>query len=331
MLDVGARSAMTSRQATPHLAHRGDLDGLRGLAIALVLLEHTGLRGAGAAQMLPFSPAMAGVTAFFVLSGYLITGGLVLENPINLRHFYLRRVVRLAPAFSVLLACTAVVGVLGLWSHPWLPGMAVSLAYVSNFAQIAGVDLGLLGHTWTLAIEEQFYVIWPLAMLVVPRRRLVPVAVGGAALGCFLYATGSTPGSYHSTITNGGALLAGCAVALLDVRLPRLFGLFGVALIWSGAIFWSQAAATVGAVLVVSSPIAALTPLAGLGRRAYSLYLWSWPLTMILGGAVALPVTLGIAEGSFRLIERPVLERFRRRTMPRPVVSANGALGTQPV
>jgi hypothetical protein len=96
-----------------------------------------------------------------------------------------------------------------------------------------------------------------------------------------MYAAGIGP-THHSTITNGGAILAGCAVALTGARLPSVAGLIGVALIPSGALFWAQPVIVAGAILTISAPIIALVPLAPLGRRAYSVYLWSWPF--VLGG-----------------------------------------------
>jgi peptidoglycan/LPS O-acetylase OafA/YrhL len=291
-------------------SRRTDLDGLRGLAIALVLVEHTGVDRVTLGQVLPFTPAMAGVTVFFTLSGYLITKGLLTEDWIRLRSFYARRAVRLGPALLVVVAFTVVLESTGLLARPWQPGVIGTLLYVSNWLHIAGVDLGGLGHTWSLAIEEQFYIAWPLILIVWPRRYLLPLAAAGAVAGCAMYWLGIGP-VYHSTFTNGGALLAGCAMAIWGRTLPRWANSLGIALILVSALVWWQGMAVAGACLVVATTGSALLPLAAVGRRAYSIYLWSWPLVMIVGGPAALLPTLLVAELSYRLIERPIMARFR--------------------
>jgi peptidoglycan/LPS O-acetylase OafA/YrhL len=154
-------------------------------------------------------------------------------------------------------------------------------------------------------------------MLAVPRRWLIPGTIGLAVVGSALYATRSGPW-FYSTLTNGAGLMAGCATAMLGRRLPAIAGLFGVALIGASAILWSQPLAVLGGVLVVTSPIDALLPLAPIGRRAYSLYLWSWPLVVLVGGPMALPLTIAAAELSYRSVERPVLARLHDRLRARP-------------
>ena len=315
-MDRSDRGAAATRGMT---RHRPDLDGLRGLAILLVLIEHTAFTGSS--YLLPFAPGMVGVTTFFVLSGYLITSLLLREQPIDLRNFYLRRAVRLGPALLVLIVAVVVASIIGLNPFPWVPGVLSTLFYVSNWTDVAGVPTGLLGHTWSLAIEEQFYLLWPLAMILLPRRSLLPVATVLAVGGCLMYALNIGP-VYYSTFTNGGAILAGCAAALAGRMLPRIAGLLGIALIVIGAFGWSQSLAVTGAVLVVLAPVDALLPIAPLGRRAYSLYLWSWPFVLLVGGPVALPLTLIAAELSYRLVERPVLSRFHDRLAARSPGSA---------
>jgi peptidoglycan/LPS O-acetylase OafA/YrhL len=105
--------------------YRVDLDGLRGLVIDLVLGEHAGVGSAGGSQSLPFSPALAGVTTFFVLSGYLITRLLASVERIDLRNFYLRRVIRPGPERLVLIT---VISLVGLSSGGLIHGWPVPLA-----------------------------------------------------------------------------------------------------------------------------------------------------------------------------------------------------------
>src|SRR3954471_5621138 len=153
-------------------AHRPDIDGLRARAIVPVVLYHVGARGCFG--------GFVGVDVFFVISGYLITGILVRElerGGISLRDFYRRRVLRIFPALFAMLAACAVVA----WAT-MLPGEFAAFAR-STFATAlfssnlffwresgyfapAAHSLPLL-HTWSLAVEEQFYLFWPLILMAV--------------------------------------------------------------------------------------------------------------------------------------------------------------------
>lgn len=286
-----------SSAASTVSAHREDLDGLRGLAILLVMIDHT--------DLLPVTSGIAGVTAFFVLSGYLITGTLLREKDqsgIRLRAFYGRRVRRLAPALVVLLIVVVFLGIFGI-AEPWIIGVLSAMAYVANWAM--SQQLGLMGHAWSLAIEEQFYLIWPLVMIIAPRHWLLRIAVIGAVAGSAMFI--AWPSEIFSTFTNGGAIMLGCAVAIWGRQLRGLVGSVGIALVVAGALFTSPIAAVLGAGLVVSSVTPALIPLAPIGRRAYSLYLWNWPLTILVGPIVGIWLTFIVGECSFRFVERRFL------------------------
>ena len=298
-----------------HDSRRLDLDGLRGLAISFVVFSHT--------DIYPMALGMTGVAMFFVLSGFIITRLLLREERIDLRSFYLRRALRLFPALWLMLAFVAVVGLAGGWASGWLAGIAGALTYSSNWLLMSGADLGPVFHAWSLAIEEQFYLVWPLALVIVPRRFLLPLALAGAFAGTTLHNVwkGPNDAAYFSSFTNAGALLAGCAVALSGRRLPRLAGSLGIALIFVGGILTSQLAAVLGASLVVASEAPALTPLAWIGRRAYGLYLWNWPLD-ILFPAAGIPVVIATfvcAEFSWRFVEQPLSRRFHARLRPRGI------------
>jgi peptidoglycan/LPS O-acetylase OafA/YrhL len=212
-----------------HLGYRRWLDGLRGLAILLVLAFHLGLLPGGS----------LGVDVFFVLSGFLITALLVEEwqgrAAISLRAFYVRRALRLLPAFLILL------GVCGLYSL-WLPTseatalrkqMVVAACYVSNWPRVHGVGMATLGYTWSLSVEEQFYLLWPVLLYGLLRlglsRRRVFLLVGGGILGsallrAVLYRLHPVAGPektanvirlYMGLDTRADALLVGCLVGLL--------------------------------------------------------------------------------------------------------------------
>jgi peptidoglycan/LPS O-acetylase OafA/YrhL len=144
------------------LGYQPALDGLRGLAVIQVLLFHARLPG--------FVNGDVGVGVFFVLSGFLITFLIMSElartGKFSLRNFYLRRVRRLLPAYAVVMTF-CVVAALTIWDLPTLRGAMASVFYVSNWALalVPNKGLGMLHHTWTLSIEEQFYLVWPALLL----------------------------------------------------------------------------------------------------------------------------------------------------------------------
>jgi peptidoglycan/LPS O-acetylase OafA/YrhL len=203
------------------------LDGLRALAVLGVLLVHTW----GDA----FPGGWVGVDVFFVLSGYLITSILLAEHGrtgrISFRRFYLRRALRLLPALGV-----CIVAALGL-AETQGPGLtavtsheaAAAVAYVSNWWLVANphAPAGLLRHTWSLSIEEQFYLCWPVLLSVLlalgGRRAVLWGAVTGVVvvLGYRLVLAASLPLpflTYYRTDTRADALLIGAALAALSAQ-----------------------------------------------------------------------------------------------------------------
>jgi peptidoglycan/LPS O-acetylase OafA/YrhL len=210
--------------------HLAQLDGVRALAIGLVLVAHAA----------PLHSRLSligeiGVRIFFVLSGFLITGILLkvragsLETGqslwISLRQFYLRRALRIFPVFYLALAA-GVAG--GLLKYPdALPWM---VAYVGNwYTVIYGRTFGWLNPFWTLWIEEQFYLIWPLLVLYVPRRFTLPGAIGIVALSVayrlVAYLTGVPFWAiYENTVTSLDALVLGAILAMLGNRRLAVYG-----------------------------------------------------------------------------------------------------------
>jgi peptidoglycan/LPS O-acetylase OafA/YrhL len=171
-----------------------ELDGIRGLAIAAVLLGHcnfffTSRVGIGYLISKALSPGWIGVNIFFVLSGYLITGILIdtKANPRYFTSFYARRALRIFPLyFGALAVAFLVLPSIGLIPRtPWSEQIWY-WSYLYNWRAAAGFGGIALSHFWSLAVEEQFYMIWPLIIYLMPSKRL-PLLFAGLIFGSFLY------------------------------------------------------------------------------------------------------------------------------------------------
>ncbi|MBI3751921.1 MAG: acyltransferase [Chloroflexi bacterium] len=303
-----------------------------------------------------------GVTVFFALSGYLITALLLAERResghIDLRAFWIRRGRRLLPALFVLIAVFLAYHLLRGGFRQAVPAALVTAFYLANYADNLGVNLGLLSHTWSLAVEEQFYLWWPLALIALlawrPRFASVIVvlaAFGVAAVNMFSIVTGA---SFFFPISRGDALLGGAALAILGVggvRWTLPLGLGGVILVslLPGNPAWIYVVAAALGVLVVAGAegsILAWPPLVFVGKISYSLYLWHQPAERMLAAflpkfplpvmiAIDTGVSLALALASYHVIE----SRFRRRSSPgeRPLPilplepSTTGAIVARPV
>jgi peptidoglycan/LPS O-acetylase OafA/YrhL len=220
-----------------HLGYRPWLDGLRGVAILLVLAYHFGLLPGG----------FFGVDLFFVLSGFLITTLLVEEwecrGTISLKRFYLRRSLRLLPAFCLLLLAGYAFTLLFRPADVAAYGreMCIAGCYLANWPHLHGAALPTMGHTWSLSTEEQFYLLWPLLLLSmlrlrVSRRTILLTVAGGilasAAVRALLFSAHPPRGPelgqftmelYVAIYARADSLLSGCFVGLLAAwnMLPR--------------------------------------------------------------------------------------------------------------
>jgi peptidoglycan/LPS O-acetylase OafA/YrhL len=305
--------------ASPTLGYRPALDGLRGLAIACVVLFHT--------VHVP-SAGFLGVDLFFVLSGFLITTLLLEEHArygkVSLSDFYRRRALRLLPALVVLLSAFLVYSVLagGAESrslHRAIFGVLAGLGYFSNVVMAAGASVLMppqLGHLWSLAAEEQFYIVWPAVLFLVFRGRLrLALAATGAAIALTtaeqlrLYFAGtSVPRMVFGVDTRSSSILVGCLVALVLATPARpkleaaarrlgpfaLLALLGLMIVvperrlFTGPLLLF---AVVSAVLIVQALDGhgmlarglSTRPMVFLGRISYSLYLWHVPILVVLG------------------------------------------------
>ncbi|MGA2287054.1 acyltransferase family protein [Bradyrhizobium sp.] len=299
-------------------AYRADIDGLRAISILMVVGYH--------AQPWLVPGGFVGVDIFFVISGFLITRIILTQQKarsFSLPEFYARRVRRIFPALIVVLAATYTIGWFVLLPDDFSllgENVIASVAFVSNLFQLSQsgyfapdtADNPLL-HLWSLGIEEQFYILWPLVLLMLSgsrRRRFftltIAIASFGASLTIFF---GHQEWSFYSPLSRAWELLAGGLVANRYVEAGEherpssplrddLTATIGLSAILGAAfglnkssLFPGPAALlpVLGAVLMIVSPnsrvnkiILASRPMVLIGLISYPLYLWHWPLLTYL-------------------------------------------------
>lgn len=333
--------------------NRLDIQGLRAIAVLAVVADHAGLSG--------FRGGYVGVDVFFVVSGFLITGLLLRESEregrISLGGFYARRARRILPASTVVLVAIVAYATVQLsyravqqvttdaaWAAAFLANVRFSRLGTDYFAE--GLPPSPVQHFWSLAVEEQFYLVWPallVLLLLVARRRIALVVsvlcLASLAWSIVLTRTDETS-AYFSSLARAWELGAGALLAIAGVGLARLgpgvrraLGWLGLAAIALAVLTFDTATPFPGfhALLPVLGTAAVLAagagtdgtegvgrvlsvrPLTWTGDLSYSIYLWHWPVLVYgaahFGTGVLLVITLLLSVGSYYLVENP----FRHR------------------
>jgi peptidoglycan/LPS O-acetylase OafA/YrhL len=308
-----------------YLIYRPDIDGLRAIAVAIVVAFHAGVPG--------FTGGFVGVDVFFVISGFLITGLLVNElratGSISLSRFYARRVRRLLPALAVVLASTLLLGsvlllsVAGEQQDLAKSALAAALSASNIFFWLGSnyfsvrADLMPLLHTWSLSVEEQYYLVWPtlLIVLMLVSRQRWSVFMGLVWAVLLLVGITTFVANVHMTTTDppgafflmpmrawefalGGALmLAAPSIERWSTFVRSLLFVVGIVLIGVATVMLDNTVAypgtavllpTLGTVALIAAgcgpTFASLQGwlsargMVAIGQLSYSWYLWHWPL-----------------------------------------------------
>lgn len=352
------------------MGYQPGLDGLRAVSVIAVILYH--LHALGGSGFGWFAGGFFGVEVFFVVSGYLITSLLLEEHErdggISFARFWSRRARRLLPALFTMLAVVTV------WAALWRPDTIArlrtdlpgALLYYSNWLQIfddvgyfAALDTPpLLRHLWSLAVEEQWYLVWPLVFAVLmrsvagrTRRLVVPLVGAGLVAGLLMFVLFRPHDAdranllYLATFTRMSGLLLGAALATvwtpwrwsgaarrhlvaLDVVGFAAVGGLGAAVVLlangSAAVYrggmLTVSVLSVVAIAAVVHPgartmqrVFSSAPLVAIGRRSYGLYLWHWPVFVLVRAAAgtvrlaaAVALTVALSELCYRYVEEPV-------------------------
>lgn len=296
----------------PKLHYQPEIDGLRALAVLPVILFHAGIAA--------FGGGFVGVDVFFVISGYLISGIIAADldrGRFTIGNFYQRRVRRILPALFVVMLASLAAGLI-LFLPAQLASLARSslaaLGFVSNiwlWGQagyfMGDVHMFPLLHSWSLSLEEQYYIVFPPLLMLIARFRLprlgIILAVLAGSLALALVGTYLRPSAtFYLLPTRAWELMLGAAVALgavreiSNVKIREAIGWAGLAMIVIPVLAYSEATPFPGLAAVppclgtallivagrdggcrVTSALAA-RPLVGIGLISYSLYLWHWPL-----------------------------------------------------
>ena len=350
--------------------YRADVDGLRALAVGLVVAFH--------AFPATVTAGYVGVDVFFVISGYLVTGILLADDGARMAPlaFWVRRANRIFPALILVLIAVLLAGWFLLFAHEYrslgkhvgaAAGFFTNIALFGEAGYFDGAsEAKPLLHLWSLAVEEQFYIVWPIWLMIAARTRIgLRGGIVGLVVASFLAnlacAAISPVGDFYLPVFRFWEMAAGGLLALrrAPTRLDAVVGRFGapvgVAAIFAAALLlprgivypglWA-ALPVVGAMLVLASDpraafnrrLLAAPPAVHLGVLSYPLYLWHWPLLSlgrIVTGEPLSPVlaaglvvaALAASEATWRWVERPFRVGRGRRDLALALVLTLAAVG----
>jgi peptidoglycan/LPS O-acetylase OafA/YrhL len=351
------------------MQYRNDIAGLRALAVLPILLVHAGLTA--------IPGGFVGVDIFFVISGYLISRIILKEmdaGRFTLTGFYRRRALRILPALLVLLVVVLAVGWWRLfpqdmrdlsWSAAATALSGSNLWFWRTVNYFGDAELTPLLHTWSLGVEEQFYIFYPL--LLIGLRRWLPrhivaalwvIAAVSLAIGFGLNHINKAQASFYLLPSRAWELALGGLVATggfpaLGARLRAVATWIGLALVvvslfvieegLSFPVPWALLPCVGTALLIAygevggTARLLSLAPMRFIGDISYSLYLWHWPVMAFWRFergltlepwemAATIAISFALAILSYRLIERPFLERGKAWATPRVLWSALAAM-----
>jgi peptidoglycan/LPS O-acetylase OafA/YrhL len=336
-------------ESGPTGAYRPDIDGLRAVAILAVVFYHYGFW--------QFPGGFVGVDVFFVISGFLITrliAGAMARDRFSLREFYERRIRRIFPALFVMLLFASSAAAILLFPgdlQAYARSLIATAAFAANFEfwreagyfDQASAQKPLL-HLWSIAIEEQFYLLFPALMLFCRSRRLLKWAVSVLfvfSLGYAIWSVGTTPvAAFYLLPSRAWELLLGAGLALGIVpairrqEVAEIVGVAGVALIgasvgllqaWRPFPGLAALPPCLGAACIIHAGamptwitrLLSLKPIVFVGLISYSLYLWHWPVMVyarnLLSGdpnpiqtSALIALSLVLAVLSWRYVEKPI-------------------------
>ncbi|WP_448125226.1 acyltransferase family protein [Pseudomonas veronii] len=296
--------------------YRPDIDGLRAIAVLLVVLYHA---------KFPVLGGFIGVDVFFVISGYLITSILrreILSDKFSFKSFYVRRIKRLLPAYVFMMFCLAIYCYNYLMPDDLISfakSAVYSLLAVSNVYFFSGT--GYFGsastepllHTWSIAVEEQFYIVWPVILLGlawISNNKIARYVIAGLFIVSLVaseyYAVNHKNAAYLLLPFRFFELMIGCILALYQHRitryakLPGAMSVAGIALIIGSAMLLDESFAfpglnalpvCLGTALVIAAGfrsqsgigtrLLGLAPVRYVGKVSYSFYLWHWPVLVL--------------------------------------------------
>jgi peptidoglycan/LPS O-acetylase OafA/YrhL len=349
---AGAQHGLSTSPSWARSGRIPSLDGLRAFAIVCVIFSHLALRFGPAASLGHF-----GVTGFFVISGFLITLLLIREESrtgsISIAQFYKRRGLRILPAYVVFLAIIAILAWAGKYTISQRSWVGV-LTYTSCYMTMSMSNV--LAHTWSLSVEEHFYVFWPLIFKLCKRRTAVVMLSLCTAVSPLIRWFSLTPGLHgkgwidpdYSPFSQMSSIAVGCLLALSVTngitfrwKMPAAAVLVAIPFALRvdpqlrQAVADTCRAAGFGMAMLA---ILDLTPadrvfrlfnsklLSWIGVLSYSLYLWQEPFTLeSVKPWIGLPLLAAAAGASYFFVERPFLalkDRIRpeHESLPRAVL-----------